>query len=152
MPKFAQNWYTNVKNSQHQPLILSWELCWWRVAKKQENRNLNRKTDITWYQSISEIGPNGLKLICETKIAWILCLLFTTLQIQLKWVFSWNGQISINPLSTNFTNWSNPLNFSANEKMGTKVAEFILKNYFLIQYSWVYFLIWHSVRKFTANM
>ena len=29
-----------------------------RVAKILENRKLNRKTNITWHQSISEIGPN----------------------------------------------------------------------------------------------
>ena len=35
------------------------------TAKITESRKLNRKTDITSHQSISEIGPNGIKLIYE---------------------------------------------------------------------------------------
>ena len=33
------------------------------VSKIWESKNLNGKTHITEYQCISEIGPNGLKLI-----------------------------------------------------------------------------------------
>ena len=48
--------------------ISSKVLNWQRLAKILENRNLNRKTNITQYQSISQIGPNGLKLIYEIQI------------------------------------------------------------------------------------
>ena len=36
-----------------------------RVAKILENRKPNRKTIITWYQSICEIGPNRFNLADE---------------------------------------------------------------------------------------
>ena len=49
--------------------------------KKLESRNLNRKINITWHQSISKIGPNGVKLIYKTQITYLLYPLFTTLEI-----------------------------------------------------------------------
>ena len=42
--------------------------CIGKVAKILENRKLNRKTNITWHQSVSEICPNGLNLAYEIQI------------------------------------------------------------------------------------
>ena len=48
--------------------LFSPKSCIGRFAKILENRKLSRKTNITWHQSISEIGPNGLNLAYEIQI------------------------------------------------------------------------------------
>ena len=61
--------------------LFSPKSCIVRVAKILENRKLNRKTNTTWHQSISEIDPNGLNLAYEIQITSFLYLLLKTLQI-----------------------------------------------------------------------
>ena len=50
------------------PVAMSTKSCIGRVAKILENRKLNRKTNITWHQSFSAIGPTGLNLTYEIQI------------------------------------------------------------------------------------
>ena len=50
--------------------IFSYKLDLLRVVKIPESRNLNRRTNITWHQSLSKAGKNGLKLICEIQIIY----------------------------------------------------------------------------------
>ena len=58
------------ENSVKNPLSKTRRIYGWpvravliRVAKIPESRNLHRKTNITWHQTIFEIGPNEPKLI-----------------------------------------------------------------------------------------
>ena len=66
-----------------------------RVAKILENRKLNRKTNITWHQSISEIGPNVVIWLMRYKLLYSYIHCLKLCKYNLRWDFSWNGQISI---------------------------------------------------------